>query len=327
MARLIPFLMFLLFAAGAFAQTPNVYLFKTGTRTYAELAGDTPLSPANFGQGNLYTFPLHGQTFSFFGKNYKMNDTTVRILFSDAGHMQVDDDSSFVIFDGLFVYLDSIDLQSKVSYKAEGTGNNKILKVQWKNLRIRSGASDNYVNFQIWLYQANGIAEVHYGASSASNAIGYNTQSGPNVGMFYAKKDFSKMFEKIWINKIPDTYTIDSNRNVIFNAMFGVPKENTVYRFVPKQIAAGIGTIADKMEYLLSPNPVDKELTVKVPQQFTSDITLILTDVQGRTIYSKQYKPASGNVKIPTATIASGQYYLQISCGGIVQTQKIAVQH
>src|SRR5690606_35693359 len=103
------------------------------------------------------------------------------IMFSNSGHMQVNDDSSFIIIDGIFTYLDSIDNNTKLSYKAEHIGSSKILKVQWKNLAIRNGQAGNFVNFQIWLYQSNGTFEIHYGPSSTNNQSGYTSATGPNV--------------------------------------------------------------------------------------------------------------------------------------------------
>lgn len=309
-----------------FGQTSNFYTFKTDNRTYTELTADTPIVPADFGTGNMWAFELNGETFSFFGKNYLLDGSKKLIMFSNSGHMRIDDDTSHIIIDGLFTYLDSIDQNSILSYKVEGTGSDKILKVQWKNLKIRSGAAGNFVNFQMWLYKATGIVEVHYGPSSANNKSGYNSQTGPNVGLFFSPKDFSRMLEKIWITMSPDNYTIDSARNVVFNAMYGVPQNGTIYRFVPKHVAT---TIVDKLRpaISISPNPADKEIALIFNEPLTEKVEVLIVDMQGRVAHKETFQESSMNIYLPMRTFAPGNYYLNITGPLIQHRQQLSIRH
>ena len=170
-----PVLLFLLFILGisAYAQ-PGYYEWRIGSHTYADLSGDVKMSHV-FEKDSTYTIPLNGETFTFYGKTYPMDGIKKTVGFTNAGNIRIDDDSTFIIVDAALQYLDSIDANSGMSYKLEGSGNNKILKMQWKNMKIRTGAADNFCNFQVWVYQANGILEIHYGPSK-SNETGYTSQ-------------------------------------------------------------------------------------------------------------------------------------------------------
>lgn len=307
-----------------FAQAPLFYQFKKDIHTYAELTADTAVLPAKFGVGDLSAFELKGETFSIFGKNYVMNDSTTLFMFSSNGYIRIDDDTSHIILDGLLHFLDSIDSDSKLSYKTEGNGNDKVFKVQWKNLHVREGAADNYVNFQIWYYKATGIMETHYGPSSASNRSGYTRLTGPNVGLFYSPKDFSRMLEKIWITKYPDSFIVDTNRTITFNTMFGVPENGTVYRFVPKHIATGMAK-KEQAGFTIFPNPSDREIVLTFDNELITPVMITLTDVNGRIVSRWELKNINGSVVVPVHNLAQGNYYLDVMSDSFHRQKQISI--
>jgi hypothetical protein len=301
----------------------NYYSFQKHNITYTELVNDTPVVPANFSTGDIFAFELKGDSYSFFGKNYMINDTSVSIAFSNSGHMKVEDDSSFIIIDGLFYYMDSIDGNSKLSYKVEGSGSNKILKVQWKNLKVQSGPTGNFVNFQMWIHQSTGVFDIYYGPSSANNQSGYNDQSGPNVGMFYSLKDFSKMFEKLWVNGTPSAYTLDTTRNVSFKGMHAVPADGTLYRFIPK-IVLGIEPAAMKQtEFTIYPNPANERLTIcsSVP----TNASVIITDVTGKVV--RNYTMQQKDLEIETMQLSAGNYLLTVKTLSAEHVYQLVINH
>lgn len=309
----------------AHAQTSNYYLFKKETQAYAELTADTTVAPANFGTGDMWAFTLVGEQYSFFGKNYAMDDTKRLISFSNSGHMRIDDDSTLIIIDGLFYYMDSIDQNSKLSYKIDGSGNNKILKVQWKNLKVQSGPAGNFVNFQIWIHQATGIFEIRYGTSSVNNQSGYTNQTGPNIGMFYSRTDFTKIFEKIWITGEPANYKIDSARNYTFNGSLGVPADGTVYRFVPKTVAVNIHTIPKNTDVLVYPNPAVHNINISMKPD-NAPVSIEMTDVSGKVIFTQTKNAATGKLNINTEGLTPGMYQLTIKSSSLHHTETISIR-
>jgi hypothetical protein len=285
----------------------NHYTFRRSTAAYAPLTGDTVVAPIVFGSGDTYPFELRGQTMTFFNKTYQLDDTAVYVSFSTNGHLHIQDNNTFLIFDGLFHFLDSVDASSAVSYKIEGSGNDQIFKVQWKNLGIRDGAAGNFVNFQMWLYRATGAVEMRYGPSSANNASGYTNATGPNIGMFYSNKTFTAMYEKIWVNGLPAAATLDSAKNLVFNAVHGVPPDGTVYHFEPRIIADGIpGIQAGALQ--IYPNPAFDEIRVSVLEGGL----LHLTDIAGRVLLSKEIQAGVGQAII-LRSFPIGNYYLRFT--------------
>ena len=322
MKKLILFITLPLLVCSAAGAQSNYYLFRTATTTYTELVNDTAIVPAKFGTGEMWAFELNGETFNLFNKNYLMDGTTKYISFSNSGHMRIDDDTSLIILDGLFRFLDSIDGNSRLSYVVEGSGNNKILKVQWKNLGIQGGPAGNFVNFQVWLHKATGVFEIYYGSSSANNASGYSASSGPNVGLFYSRKDFTKQFEKIWITQSPSNYVIDSAKNFAFNAMHGVPANGMVYRFVPKHLATSVAEAGSGETYSISPNPASEQILITTGK---TNVTVQLTDMNGKAVYSGV--TSSGNTVIDTRALPVGTYLLNLVMGTRKYTEKVIVVH
>lgn len=314
------------------AQADNHYLFQKVTMStpYTELTGDTsvPLLGTISNSGYEYNFEFAGDTFSFFNKNFYIDDTSTMVMFSTSGHIGIPTDTSFLIFDGMFTYLDSIDQTSDISYKVEGTGNNKVIKIQWKNLRLRAGPAGNFVNFQMYLYKATGVVEVRYGPSSVNNQSGYNNSTGPNVGMFYSNATFTTMYEKIWLNGLPSNYTIDSNHTVVFNAMHGVPSEGTMYRFVPKSVAASVSEkVNSATTFSIYPNPVNDELVITL-NKFQDKATQIeLFDIQGRLVTTDVIKEGENNKILRMEKLPAGRYNIRLRSGGLVEAYPVEVKH
>ncbi|MBA3828802.1 MAG: T9SS type A sorting domain-containing protein [Taibaiella sp.] len=325
MKKSIPVFLFL-FVITLSAFGNSYYLFQRTTGTYAELNGDTAVNPITTSPGTSYQYSvLNGDIFTLFNISYPLDGVHNSLIFSTDGSIGLETDTSFIIFDGMFTYLDSIDNTSKVSYKVEGSGNNKILKVQWKNLGLRGGPTGNYVNVQMWLYKATGVLEVHYGPSSANNATGYDDATGPNVGVFHSNEDFSVMYEKIWLNGTPSAITIDSMHNTSFAALHGVPANGEVYVFSPRNLAVEQTSIAHT--FSIYPNPASNELTLKKINSYTGPINLTLSDITGRVLSTTVLSAADNSVSINTTAITSGLYILTATTLGSSESQAIIVGH
>jgi hypothetical protein len=277
------------------------YRFEATTSTYTTLVNDTKLHWNDFNAADLYNITgLDGETFWFYKIPFPLGGVKTFAIQSN-GNLRIDNDSTLVIADGVFMYLDSINATSSVSYLIEGNAGSKVLKAQWKNLKIRVGDANNYVNFQIWVYQQTGIVEIHYGASSANNQSGFNTSSGPQVGMFFSEDDFTKCYEKLWVNGAPSSYTLDSANNYVFKAMSGVPVEGVVFRFIPRSGTTGIDeyTSRNGEPIVFYPNPVKGILNLEKSGDY------LVTDYTGRTI-----KEIKGQRSVEVKDMLPGIYFL-----------------
>jgi hypothetical protein len=240
----------------AFAQ--NSYSFKEATDTYTELSDATVIKSSDFSSG-FYMLPVENETYKFYNIRFKFGGI-LTFAVQPNGNLRIDNDSSLIIIDGAFTYLDSIDNTSQISYKIEGQSGNQIVKVQWKNFKIRDGGANNFVNFQIWVYQKSGLIENRYGSSSPSNQIGFPPTTGPQVGVFYSPDDFSGIYEKQWINGHHTAPTLDTSKNYVFRAMQGVPPEGVVYSFVPRFSTLSTPETV-KEEFAFYPNPTSEKIS------------------------------------------------------------------
>jgi len=172
------------------------------------------------------------------------------------------------------------------------------------------------------------VFEIYYGPSSASNQSGYNTTNGPNIGLFYSLKSFSKMFEKIWINGAPGSYTIDSAKTVVFNAASGVPVSGTMLRFIPKKVAAGILRNAVKDVAEIYPNPSDDIINVRLQQPFALPVVdVTLYDISGKTITSYKIDGRQQSFTIPVRNIPGGTYTLTLQAGTETYSSLVEISH
>jgi hypothetical protein len=284
-------------------QAQHHYRFQSTTGTYSELNNAQQLSWNDFDPNlDLYTLQeLIGQTFYFYNTPFPFGGIKTCAIESN-GVIRIDNDSTLIIIDAAFTYLDSIDATSSISYTIEGAPGDYIVKAQWKNLKLRVGPAGNYANMQIWVYQQTGIVEIHYDPRSANNANGYNTTSGPQVGMFFSEDDFSKCYDKLWITGSPDNLVIDSGTNYVFNAMSGVPQEGTIFRFIPRSMATGIYDYENiRQSMYVYPNPVagDKLFISKISDYdvYTSEGHLCIAIQQ--------------NNQIDVSTLSKGIYFLR----------------
>lgn len=302
----------------------NHYRLEVKTDAYAELTNDIALTQLVFAAGDPVEIKeVVGETFSYFNQPWLMDTTTIGILIFPNALVEVVKDSTFIICDGLLRQLDSIDNTSKISYKLDGVSGNKILKVQWKNVRIRSGQPGNFVNLQIWLHQS-GVIEYRYGPASASNASGYTLNTGPSVGISYSPFDLSPIFEKIWIYGTPPNIMIDSAKNLNFPNISGVPANGTVYRFAPKNLT--VSTIDNSDDFSVYPNPANTVLNIST-KEFNTPVKATLIDMQGRVVSEYLLDGQTKEHSISVATLPNGIYEIKLQAKQMNITRKIEIRH
>lgn len=316
-----------LYCSPLFAQNPNLYVFEKRNVTYAELSNDTAVPGAFVNPTGIWALDnFTADTFELFNKKYVLNNVTQSIVFSNNGFIRIEDDSTFIVIDAAFTYADSIDATTKVSYVIDGTPGNKILKVQWKNLKLTNGPAGNFLNYQIWLYQKTGVFEIYYGPSSANNQSGYNISNGPNVGLFYSLTSFTEMFEKIWINGSPASYAIDSNRNNVFKAMSGVPANGTLYRFMPRKLLTSVSRLSPNA-IKIYPNPASSHINVLLKENLSTAATATLYDMKAQKIMEYQVAAHSQSFQMPVAGLPNGIYELKLTANGATLVQTVTILH
>lgn len=307
-------LLFTMFAFGKSYQSQNVYSFsKTTGNTYTELTNDSMVP--GFNVNGLYNIPgLTGETLKFYGKPFTIGGLKT-IAIGEGPFLRIDDDTSAVIIDVAFTQIDTIDPMTKISYKIEGTAGNHIIKVQYRYFKLHTGPIGNFIHVQIWVHQQSGVVELHYGPRSNNNASGYNFQTGPNIGMFYAPDSFTSCYQKLWVHGSPGAVALDSVPNLVFNAMSGVPDEGTIFRFTPrtKPVAPPTPTLnvslknnTETLNINILPNPARDKFSINEPGL---DGSAYLYNLNGTLVIES---PAKDGTEIKLDEFANGIYFLKI---------------
>lgn len=308
------FLVAVLLPFGPSAQNINKYTFsKQSGNTYTDLSGDIAVTTSFNATTGLYTIPgLAGEKFRFFGDTFQIGGAT-QVSVGEYPFFRIENNTNLGIIDAAFTYADTIDGTSKVSYLVQGGSGSKIIKTQYKNMKLSNGPAGNFINTQIWYYQQSGVIEIHYGPRSANNASGYSTSQGPNVGIFYSPLTFSGCLGKLWCTGSPSATVLDSAKNYVFNAMSGVPDNGTIFRFTPRAASAPtVSTVSvNEAEFqdvlLLGPNPTHNKLLI---QGIEGGKAIRVYNATGQLIKTWESLPPGGELEV--SDLAAGYYLLYI---------------
>jgi hypothetical protein len=257
------------------------YTFSHSTMAYTELSGGTQLFPVGFFDTLAlgFDFMLDGRT----------NDT---LKLRPKGTISAD--TVYTLAERTFEPFGGEHGQGSYSYLIEGQPGNRIVKLQYKNVKFdhdMTGA--DRINFQVWLFETDNAVEVHYGPSTILNPDWdyYYQETGPYVGLI----DF-KLKGPV-ANPVTDT--------AIGTRLTGTPPNGTVYRFLPS------GTSVKQLEYSefkinVYPNPANDVLYL--PQ--SAEATIL--DITGKKI--AQTKTSNQNA-IDISSLTPGIYILRTKTG------------
>ncbi len=165
------------------AQTAADYVFTSSSGTYTQITGGT-ISTATGDDGTQAAVPI-GFTFNYCGTNYTtFNVSTNGLMGLGYTPSYTNDLASATTKPIIAALWDDLydDAGSDVLYLTSGTAPNRVLTVEWRNIRwVLSGGSTQ--NFQIKLFETTNVIQFEYGAMSApigspSASIGFNDNTG-----------------------------------------------------------------------------------------------------------------------------------------------------
>ena len=90
-------------------------------------------------------------------------------------------------------------------------------------------------------------------------------------------------------------------------------------------VASNNTVTAKSSSFAISPNPAKNYFNVTISQNTSSNATLRLTDLSGRTVMQKKLQSA-GVQRIDIPSLQKGMYIVTITSGNEVQTQKLVVE-
>jgi hypothetical protein len=296
-------------ASNSPAQDYTFELIPPGTYTYEELS-DGIAADAYFGGNTTIWFDSEfiDQHFYVFDQDYFSPEDEV--LMGENAFIEFKSSNDQVIIDAAFEYMSPLLPGDWRFYRIDGTPGQYILKTEWRNAHLDDGPPGNYLNVQIWFYQATGVVELHYGPRSTNNSSGYPLNAGPAAGMLWAPLDFSSIYGIAWLYGAPNSPTYDT-APPLGGFLTGIPTDGTVYRFTPTFTVPNAITEGEASVQLSAhPIPCNDQLRITGLQPAHGVYTATILDATGRTMITGA--PLSPNGVLDTRELPSGAYVAHV---------------
>ena len=210
---------------------------------------------------------------------------------------------------------------SRITYHVTGASPTRIGILQFSNVGfedeiVSTGTSTIYVNFQLWLYEADGTIEMHYGPSSPSMQYGTDTIETVFVlvkGLLYNDDiDTSTVEEIQFIKGDPANPVAYYTTEIVEDEDYeldGYPASGTVYRFAVISPSSLFTPAAAAVETLgVFPNPTTGRLALRYPDDRSERIAeLQLYSATGRRLRDFSFPSAT----VDLSGLPNGMYQLR----------------
>jgi hypothetical protein len=289
MKKIFTFL-FICYSLSVFSQMP--YVLDTRMETFTFLSGPNIMTGSIYDMNLPFTFVMSGPGLDT-ADVYTSGDGYIKMgpegIVSMIGQMEIRDSST------------------QTSWQVEGVAPSRILKIEWKNHGFsNSPAGDDYINYQVWLYETSNVIEWHFGANYWYSGT---WPTSPLVIIVYGST----------------TYTISGNPNspVLLNCgpschLNGLPPSGKVYRLIPSAIA-GMAE-PNNNDISIYPNPSNGKFFIGSEKKISSiEVYNMLGE---RIIFSEE----EDGTEIDLSGAAKGIYLIWLLIDGKILQRKIVVE-
>ena len=284
-------------------------------QTYTEITSATfEIPDTSQYWGNINTKP--DMTFKSFGKSYNLaDDVFIPILEGYAYFFNPTRSTTVYGAKGDFRARPGSNQTSMFSFKTETVADEKAFIMQWKNMGFSAGDSNDFINFQIWLYENSGIIEMHYGPQSIKNNIWIGGANGPVTGLLEMDPGFTILYNRIWLTG-SGTNPEDSTGG-LFLELSSPPTAGTVYRFTP--IISSVPEAANG-KFVIYPTLVNGGAAVNIKAPANNQYTATVYTTTGQKVCEQAV--IDGTVSL--SNLPAGVYLLTLETNSaIVYTQRV----
>lgn len=309
-----------LYLISASAQT-NMYTLSTTTGVaYESLTDATNLTEGTTWDDPQLTFPL-GFEFEFWGEI--IQNLYIEDLFY--GGILSTTESEIGVTPLLVAYgsdlIDRGDLtgipESPILWKVEGDPGSRIFKAEWKNAgyyeeQAAFETSEDFINFQLWLYEGSNVIELRFGPYSIQNdSLAFDGLQGPIIGLMPSYDLAQDEFETFWvITGNPDApvfKSFDSNTEPEpADLLIGHPSEGTVYRFSPVMVSTENRMLVDEVR--IFPTITSGLVSLQLPVSGKINLeSLEIRNMQGQVVSTKVVSSEPSQI-LDISDLAAGIY-------------------
>lgn len=299
--------LFSLLVISAGISSAQSYTFRQAKSNYVELEEpDYTIPEGSPGFGNISL----RQDFEFpaFGTSYDFNEgAKIVMLQGHMFHVNATRSFTFYFFEVDLKGRDGTDEVSEWSYKLIGTKGNQTLKMQWKNMGLANGGSDDFVNYQVWLYERTGRMEVRIGPNSISEGA-YGEEAGPAIGVLEMTPGFSQIYEEGYLQ---GPAASPEFKQVRYNFLMGTPDEGTIYVFENPE-ASNVREFDDVFADMeLYPTVASEYITLSLPNATPKkSVDIQIVNVQGQVVSS--HRISTDQTRLNISGLKPGVYILEL---------------
>jgi hypothetical protein len=211
---------------------------------------------------------------------------------------------------------------SPIIYELHGTAGNRIAKIEWQNAGFYNDPSGNFsdsVNFQCWIYEADGSIEFRYGTSQVS-AGSLDGATGPTVGIshYYLNPDFA-FASGTYLSGSPAT----ASTATAYGQLNGIPPSTKVYRW--SNLSIGVNEKIENVDFYVYPNPANDNVILTFNTK--ENVVLKINDLTGKVVYNETIQ-SNGLTKhaINTKELADGVYFVTLQTTQGLSTKKLVIK-
>lgn len=203
---------------------------------------------------------------------------------------------------------------SPIYYEVSGETGDRIFKLEYvKSGFVNDEEEEDYINYQLWIYENCDVFEIHIGESSIDSAetdLFYNNRPSAFMGYGNYFPNFFYILGGNVIDPVLQTnplYTLDS-----------VPNSGSVYTFRNCFVS-----LDEKEEttFAIYPNPTSDQVNLQFNETLTGS-TLRIVDLSGQTVYTAILSSTNTH-SIDTDFLKQGVYIVTIESATAVYSKKL----
>lgn len=324
-------LLLLLSALGVESQVMYPYTFSKSSATYSNLIGSINLTSGKRWDDTLMTIPL-GFNFKWALGNRNIDSIVIDtdgILYAPQDFNSSTDNPirSMMPYEADMTdrgFNNSSAAVSPISYLTTGVAGSRICKIEFRNAGFYNDITTNdFINFQIWLYESTNIIEYRYGASNVANIpLSFDGRNGPYINLLY------KTTVNIGtLSIILDTCTYITGNSGTASAVYsnspidylnnppanfgfsGLPADGQVFRFAPFGSSVSVPEIEDAFRnVVVYPTFIQDAVFINHDE---NNLSASIIDIYGRVVIKECN--LKSNLPLNTSMLHQGLYFLTLS--------------